>query len=271
MRLALVLLALVGCEKAGTPPDRAPVPVSEPIKSSEDGVRQKLFAADVPTDALPLSIAIETIGGVSTILIPRGTKLPTSLTETFSTGADDQQSVEVHILQGERPMVKDNRSLGRFQLTGIPQAPRGVPQIEVTFEIDASGVLSVRARDRATNARKEIRIEGGLTGALVDKATLDKVLADADAARADDARRSAWSAARIELDSLVYSTRKLLADPNLKPSAAARKTVEQALSRADAAYVASSSPGDPALVLKAKDVLQKAVVAMTEELYQNAE
>src|SRR6476659_5268045 len=109
-------------------------------------------------DVTPLSLAIETLGGVATVLIPRNTTIPTRKSETFSTAADNQTSVEVHVTQGERPMAKDNKQLGKFQLTGIPPAPRGVPQIEVTFDIDANGILHVTAKDKATGSERSIRI-----------------------------------------------------------------------------------------------------------------
>ena len=127
-------------------------------------------------DVTPLSLGIETLGGVATVLIPRNTTIPTRKSETFSTAADNQTSVEVHVTQGERPMAKDNKTLGKFQLTGIPPAPRGVPQIEVTFDIDANGILNVTAKDKATEQRARIRIEAssGLSEAdikrMVDEA-----------------------------------------------------------------------------------------------------
>src|SRR5690606_6923980 len=126
-------------------------------------------------DVTPLTLSIETYGGVATPLIPRNTTIPTRKSETFSTAADNQTSVEVHVTQGERTMSKDNKTLGKFQLTGIPTAPRGVTQIEVTLDIDANGILSVSAKDKATTAERSIRIEasGGLTGADIKRAVED--------------------------------------------------------------------------------------------------
>ena len=160
-------------------------------------------------DVTPLSLAIETLGGVATVLIPRNTTIPTRKSETFSTAADNQSSVEVHVTQGERPMAKDNKTLGKFQLTGIPPAPRGVPQIEVTFDIDANGILNVAAKDKATGAEKTIRIEAssGLTDADIKRAVDDAAQHEAE----DKARKDSIEA-RNQLDTLVYGTKKLVSE-----------------------------------------------------------
>src|SRR6476619_6253281 len=158
-------------------------------------------------DVTPLSLAIETLGGVATVLIPRNTTIPTRKSETFSTAADNQSSVEVHVTQGERPMSKDNKTLGKFQLTGIPPAPRGVPQIEVTFDIDANGILHVTAKDKATQAERNIRIEA--SGGLSD-ADIKRAVEDAAQHEAEDKLRKEVIEARNQLDTLVYSTRKLV-------------------------------------------------------------
>ena len=284
MRLLVCLVpALLACREKNTEPPTGP-PAKPPRSAAwlspdagmavqpdavAGGVQQKLFADDVPADSLPLSIAIETLGGASTILIPRGTPLPVSKTEVFSTAADDQPSVEVHIVQGERPMAVDNRSLGKFQLLGIPPAPRGVPQIEVTFAIDARGVLSVGARDRATGATKEIRIEGAAVSAL-DKAALDRVLADAAAAKGADDQRRAWSEAKLALDTLIYGSKRLMKDVAPKLSPKTRKRAEQEIKQAEGILALSTQPGDPALLVAAKESLQKAIHAASEELYKNA-
>lgn len=266
--LTLIGLLAYGCSKGDQPAPaiQAPPPAVQP---ASPGVTHRLFATDVPTDSLALSIAIETLGGVSTVLIPRGTKLPASISQTFSTAGDDQPSVEVHVLQGERPMVADNRSLGRFQLLGIPPAARGVPRIQVTFEIDGSGLLTVRALDLATQRAQSIRIDGAI-GSTLDKAAVDKVLREAEAARVTDLQRIEWSVARNKLEALLYSTRKLLVEVGTKLSAARREQTEQALTRADAVFVASASPGDSAVISNVTEALQKAVFAASEELYGNA-
>jgi len=158
--VSLLVLAVLGCSQRTkeAPPTPAPAPVA-PAPAADHGARTRIFGHDVPTDTLAGSIAIETIGGAATVIFPRGSRLPVEFRDVFSTANDDQTSVELHIVQGERPFARDNRSLGKFQLTGIPPAPRGVPQIEVTFAIDATGVLTVSAKDLATGAYREVRIK----------------------------------------------------------------------------------------------------------------
>ncbi len=134
-------------------------------------------------DVTPLTLSIETLGGVATPMIPRNTTIPTSKTETFSTAADNQTSVEVHVLQGERPMARDNRTLGKFHLTGLPMAPRGVPQIEVTFDIDANGILNVNAKDMATGKDQKITIT---SSSGLSKEEVERMAKEADAHAAED-------------------------------------------------------------------------------------
>src|SRR4051794_13968409 len=160
-------------------------------------------------DVTPLSLAIETLGGVATVLIPRNTTIPTRKSETFSTAADNQSSVEVHVTQGERQLAKDNKTLGKFQLTGIPSAPRGVPQIEVTFDIDANGILNVAAKDKATNAERTIRIEAS---SGLSEADIKRAVEDAAQHEAEDKTRKEVIEARNQLDTLIYSTRKLVGE-----------------------------------------------------------
>src|SRR5437879_9668048 len=156
-------------------------------------------------DVTPLSLGIETLGGVTTVLIPRNTTIPTKKSEIFTTAADSQTSVEVHVLQGERQMAIDNRTIGKFQLTGIPPAPRGVPQIEVTFDIDANGILHVSAKDKATGKEQKIRIEA--SSGLADK-DIDKMVKDAESHATEDKRRRDDIERRNRLDSLVYEVEK---------------------------------------------------------------
>src|SRR6266566_1928730 len=156
-------------------------------------------------DVTPLSLGIETLGGVTTVLIPRNTTIPTKKSEVFSTAEDNQTTVEIHVLQGERQMASDNRTIGKFQLTGIPPAPRGVPQVEVTFDIDANGILHVSAKDKATGKEQKIRIEA--SSGLGDK-DIDKMVKDAEAHAAEDKRRREEIEQRNRLDNMVYEVEK---------------------------------------------------------------
>jgi molecular chaperone DnaK len=156
-------------------------------------------------DVTPLSLGIETLGGVMTVLIPRNTTIPTKKTEVFSTADDSQTQVEIHVLQGERPMARDNRTIGKFQLTGIPPAPRGIPQIEVTFDIDANGILHVSAKDKATGKEQKVRIEA--SSGLSD-ADIDRMVKEADKNANEDKRKREEIDARNRLDSMTYEVEK---------------------------------------------------------------
>src|SRR3979411_1867436 len=156
-------------------------------------------------DVTPLSLGIETLGGVTTVLIPRNTTIPTKKSEVFSTAEDNQTTVEIHVLQGERQMAQDNRTIGKFQLTGIPPAPRGIPQVEVTFDIDANGILHVSAKDKATGKEQKIRIEA--SSGLADK-DIDKMGKDAEAHAAEDNKRRDVIEQRNRLDNMVYQVTK---------------------------------------------------------------
>jgi molecular chaperone DnaK len=273
MRL-LLCLALLGCSQNDKPsPAKEVVAVERPPPAADaapkPGISQRLYAEDVAADTLPLSIAIETIGGVSTVLIPRGTKLPISRTEVFSTALDNQASVEVSILQGERPLAKDNRLLGKFQLGGIPPAPRGIPQIEVVFAVLENGLLEVSARDKATGETREIRIDGAT--AVLDKAAVDKILADTAAAKSIDDQYAVWSQARLKLENQVYAGKRLLAQVADKLSPAMKKRWTDELARAEVLLAATTEPGGaPFLLTQASAALEKALHAGSEELYRNA-
>ena len=158
-------------------------------------------------DVTPLSLGIETLGGVMTTLIPRNTTIPTRKSETFSTAADSQTNVEVHVLQGERPLARDNRTLGKFHLVGLPPAPRGVPQIEVAFDIDANGIVNVTATDKATGKEQKITITGS---SGLSKDDVDKMVRDAEAHAADDKAKREVIDARNQADSLAWSVEKTL-------------------------------------------------------------
>jgi len=160
-------------------------------------------------DVTPLSLGIETLGGVSTVLIPRNTTIPTSKSQVFSTAADNQPAVDIHILQGERQMAADNKTLGRFQLTNIPPAPRGVPQIEVTFDIDANGIVNVKAKDLGTNKEQSITITSS-TNLSDDE--IDKMVKDAEANREADEKRKAEADARNEAEQMIFATEKAIKD-----------------------------------------------------------
>ncbi|HAW96126.1 MAG: molecular chaperone DnaK [Phycisphaerae bacterium] len=177
-------------------------------------------------DVTPLSLGVETLGGVMTALIEKNTTIPTSKKETFSTAADNQSSVTIHVLQGEREFANDNRSLGRFDLTGIAPAPRGMPQVEVEFAIDANGILSVSATDKATGKSQNIEITGS-SGLSQDE--IDKMKADAEAHAGEDADKRALVEARNQAEQLVYATRKSLEEHGDKVSAETRSGIESAI------------------------------------------
>jgi molecular chaperone DnaK len=180
-------------------------------------------------DVTPLTLSIETLGGVATPMIPRNTTIPTKKTETFSTAADSQTEVEVHVLQGERPMAGQNRTLGKFKLAGIPPAPRGVPQIEVTFDLNASGILNVTAKDNATG--KDTRITITASSGL-SKEEIERMAKDADAHATEDKEKREEIEARNALDGMVYNIEKMLKDSGEKVQAADKTEVEAALAEA---------------------------------------
>ncbi len=177
-------------------------------------------------DVIPLSLAIETMGGVATKLIERNTAIPTSRSQTFSTAADNQPSVEIHVTQGERAMSADNKSLGKFMLDGIPPAPRGMPQVEVTFDVDASGILTVKAKEKTTGKEQSIRIEGS-TG--LSKEDIEKMQKDAEAHAADDEKRKELTEARNNADQTVYAAEKAVRENGEKAGAEVVKEVQDAI------------------------------------------
>src|SRR5216110_2739843 len=183
-------------------------------------------------DVTPLSLGIETLGGVSTKLIERNTTIPTRKSEIFSTASDNQTSVEVHVLQGERPMAVDNRTLGKFHLVGIPPAPRGIPQIEVTFDIDANGIVNVSAKDTATGKEQQMTITGGTA---LSKDDIDTMVKEAEAHSAEDEKRKAAIEARNRLDGLVYSVEKTFSENKEKLDSAASSEIETAITEAKTA------------------------------------
>src|ERR1700758_3871227 len=215
-------------------------------------------------DVTPLTLSIETLGGVSTTMIPRNTTIPTKKTETFSTAADSQTSVEVHVLQGERPMAAQNRTLGKFHLTGIPPAPRGVPQIEVTFDIDANGILNVTAKDNATGKDQKITIT---SSSGLSKEEVERMAKEADAHASEDKAQRDAIEAKNQLDSMVYNMEKMLRESGDKISGSDRADVENAV--ADAKKALES--GDKASMDRAREALTKASHKLAEQMYKSAQ
>src|SRR6202521_1572993 len=192
-------------------------------------------------DVTPLTLAIETLGGVATGMIPRNTTIPTKKTETFSTAADSQTEVEVHVLQGERPLAAQNRTLGKFKLAGIPPAPRGIPQIEVTFDIDANGILNVTAKDNATGKDQKITIT---SSSGLSKEEVDRMAKEADAHASEDQAKRDEVEARNSLDNMVYNVEKMLKDNGDKVSGSEKSDVESALSQAKTIMQGSSNASE---------------------------
>ncbi len=214
-------------------------------------------------DVTPLTLGIETLGGVMTPMIQANTTIPTRKSEIFSTASDSQPSVEIHVLQGERPMAIDNRTLGRFHLDGIPPAPRGVPQIEVTFDIDANGILHVTAKDKATNKEQSIRIT---SSSGLNKEEIEKMKQDAQAHSAEDRKRREDVDAKNQADSLVFQTRKQVKEFGDKMPADIRSKVESAADALDAAVKSGNSAE-----IKAKmEALNNAWNEASTKMYQSA-
>ncbi len=213
-------------------------------------------------DVTPLTLAIETLGGVATPMIQRNTTIPTKKTETFSTAADSQTEVEVHVLQGERPLASQNRTLGKFKLSGIPPAQRGIPQIEVTFDIDANGILNVTAKDNATGKDQKITIT---SSSGLSKEEVERMAKDADAHAAEDKEKREEIEARNQLDGLIYNIEKMLKDSGDKVAASDKTEVESAL--ADAKKTLEGSPS-PAEMNAAREKLTAASHKLAEAMYK---
>src|SRR6476659_4943707 len=210
-------------------------------------------------DVTPLSLGLETLGGVMTTLITRNTTIPTRKSGTFSTATDSQTSVEVHVLQGERQMARDNRTLGRFQLVGLPPAPRGVPQIEVAFDIDANGIVNVSAKDVATGKEQKITITGS---SGLSKDDVERMVKDADAHATEDQARRELIDARNQADSLAYSVEKTINENRDRLAATDVSRVESAISAVREAVKGESVEA----IRNASDELQKASHAIAEQL-----
>jgi molecular chaperone DnaK len=214
-------------------------------------------------DVTPLSLGIETLGGVMTTLIPRNTTIPTKKSETFSTAADNQTSVEVHVLQGERPMARDNRTLGRFHLAGLPPAPRGVPQIEVAFDIDANGIVNVSAKDMATQKEQKITITAS---SGLSKDEVDRMMKEAESHSDEDRKRKEEIETRNQADQVAYAAERMLKDAGDKLPASDRASIESAIND----LKASIDQNDIAGMKKRMETLNQAQHKAAEAMYRGA-
>ena len=229
--------------------------------ATEGGILQGEMKEVLLLDATPLSLGIETLGGVNTVLIPKNTTYPHDKTQIFSTAADSQPSVEIHVLQGERPMAADNKSLGRFILNGIPPAPRGIPQIEVSFDIDANGILNVSAKDKATSKSQSIRIEGS---SGLSKETVEKLKKEAEEHVEEDQKKKELIEARNLADNLIYTTEKALKEAGDKVSQDSKKEITQRITD-----LKKVKDGDNIEEIKAKtSELSQAIQKLGAELYK---
>jgi molecular chaperone DnaK len=215
-------------------------------------------------DVTPLSLGIETLGGVMTTLIPRNTTIPTRKSEIFSTATDSQTSVEVHVVQGERQLARDNRTLGRFHLMGLPPALRGVPQIDVSFDIDANGIVNVAAKDVATGKEQKITISGS---SGLNKDDVERMVKDAEAHAAEDKMRRDLIDARNQADSLAYSVEQTVNENRDRLPATDVATVESAISALREAAKSDDLEG----IRHASEALQKASHALAGQLYEQAQ
>jgi molecular chaperone DnaK len=212
-------------------------------------------------DVTPLSLGLETLGGVMTVLIPRNTTIPTKKTEVFSTAADSQTAVDIHILQGERPMARDNKTLGNFRLDGIPPAPRGIPQIEVTFDIDANGILNVNAKDKATSKEQSVKITASTN---LSKDEVDRLVSEAKRHEGEDRKLRDLAEARNNADNLVYVTEKSLRELGDKVPATDRGQIESIIEE-----LRQVKDGDDiARIRSLTENLQQASHALTQQMYQ---
>ncbi len=215
-------------------------------------------------DVLPLSLGIETLGGVNTIMIPKNTTIPTSKTQIFSTAADNQSSVEINVLQGERPMASDCRSLGRFILSGIPPAPRGVPQIEVTFDVDANGTIKVTAKDKATGKSQSVKIEGSIG---LSKEEIERMKREAEIHAKEDQEKRRLIEAKNTADNLIYTSEKTLREAGDKISSESKKEIEEKIEE-----LKKAKEGDNLEEIKNKtQALSEAIQKVGAQMYRQAQ
>jgi molecular chaperone DnaK len=231
-------------------------------------IQGAIIAGDVKDvvllDVTPLSLGIETEGGVMTVLVERNTTIPVTKTETFSTAADNQTAVTVRVFQGERPMAGDNRLLGQFNLEGIPPAPRGLPQIEVTFDLDVNGILNVSARDRATSKEQKVRIE---QSSGLSKDEIDKMQKEASSHADEDRRKRELAEAKNHAEHLVYQTEKLLKEHADKLDEGSKSAIESAIKKVREAEQGS----DVAAIKSAVEGLEQATHALSRHMYEAAQ